>query len=39
MGISETASGAEYRIDKHFQNLRIFGILIVFEIDKILKIC
>ena len=27
MRIGETASGAEYRMDKKFQNLPIFGIL------------
>ena len=38
MWIGETASGAEYQMDKQFQNLPILGILIVFEIEKILKI-
>ena len=28
------ASGAEYQMDKQFQNLLIFGILIVFHIKK-----
>ena len=38
MWIGETASGAEYRMDKQFQNLQIFGILIVFQSTKFLKI-
>ena len=39
MRIGKIASSAEYRIDKQFQNLLIFGISIVFQIKKILKIC
>ena len=39
MRIGKTASSAEYRMDKAFQNLLIFGISIVFQIEKILKIC
>ena len=39
MRIGEIASIAEYRIDKQLQNLIIFGISIVFQIEKILKIC
>ena len=39
MRISEIASSAEYRMDKQFQNFLIFGISIVFQIKKILKIC
>ena len=36
MKIGEIANGAEYRIDEQFQNLIIFGILITFEIEKII---
>ena len=32
--IGKTASGAEYRMDEQFQNLLIFGILIVFQIKQ-----
>ena len=32
------ASGAEYRVDEQFRNFSIFEILIVFRIEKILKI-
>ena len=39
MKISKIASGAEYRIDELFKNLVSFVILIVSEIQKILKIC
>ena len=39
MRIDKIISGMEYRIDKQFQTLIIFGILIVFQIEKILKIC
>ena len=39
MRIGKIASSAEYRIDKQFQNLLIFGIAIDFQIKKILKIC
>ena len=39
MGIGTIASSAEYRIDKQFQNLLIFGISTVFQIEKILKLC
>ena len=35
MRIGKMANGAEYRMDE--QNLLIFGILIVFQIKKILK--
>ena len=35
MRIGKIASGAEYRMDK--QNLIIFGIFIVFQIEKIRK--
>ena len=39
MRIGEIASSAEYRMDKQFQNLLTFEISIVFQIEKILKIC
>ena len=39
MRIGRIASSAEYRMDKKFQNLLIFRISIVFQIEKILKIC
>ena len=39
MRIDNIASSAEYRMDKQFQNLLIFGISIVFQVQKILKIC
>ena len=32
--IGKIASDAEYRMDEQFQNLLIFGILIVFQIKK-----
>ena len=38
MRIDKIASSAEYRMNKQFQNLLIFGISIVLEIEKILKI-
>ena len=38
MKIDETASGEEYRMDEQIQNFLFFGILIVFQIEKILKI-
>ena len=38
MRISKIASSDEYRMDKQFQDLLIFGISIVFQIEKILKI-
>ena len=38
MGISKIASSAKYRMDKQFQNLLIFRISIVFEIEKIRNI-
>ena len=34
MKIDEIARSAEYRMDKKFQNLLIFGILIIFQIKK-----
>ena len=37
--IQQIASGVKYRFDEWFQNLRIFEIWIVFETEKILKIC
>ena len=39
MRIGKIASSAEYRMDKRFHNLLIFGISIVFQLEKILKIC
>ena len=39
MRIGKIASSVEYRMDKQFQNLLIFGISIVFQIQEILKIC
>ena len=39
MKFDEIASVAEYRINEQIQNLPIFGISIVFEIEKNLKIC
>ena len=33
------ATSVEYRMDKQFRNLLIFGISIVFQIEKIRKIC
>ena len=39
MKIGQIASGAEYRMDKPFQNSLIVWISIVFQIEKILKIC
>ena len=38
MRFGKIASSAEYRIDEQSQNLLIFGILIVFWIEKILEI-
>ena len=38
MRIDKIASSAEYRMDKKLDNLLIFGISIIFEIEKILKI-
>ena len=34
MKIDEIARNAEYQIDEKFQNLLIFGILIIFQIKK-----
>ena len=34
MKISQIANGAEYQRDEQFQNLLIFGILIIFQITK-----
>ena len=39
MRIGKIARIAECRINEKFQNLSIFGMLIVFQIEKILKIC
>ena len=32
--ISNIANGAEYRMDEHFQNFLIFGVLIIVQIKK-----
>ena len=34
MRIGKITRGAEYRMDEQFQNLLIFGILIIFQIKK-----
>ena len=34
MRIGEIVSGAEYQMDEQFQNMLIFGILIVFQVKK-----
>ena len=34
MRIGKIASGPEFRMDEQFQNLLVFGILIVFQIKK-----
>ena len=34
MKIDKIANGVEYRMDEQFQNLLIFGILIIFQIKK-----
>ena len=34
MKIGKITNGAEYRTDEQFQNLLIFGILIIFQIKK-----
>ena len=34
MKISKIANSAEYRMNEQFQNLLIFGILIIFQIQK-----
>ena len=34
MKIDKTANSAEYRMNEQFQNLLIFGILIIFQIKK-----
>ena len=39
MRIGKIVSSAEYRMNKQFQNLLILGISIVFQIEKIRKIC
>ena len=38
MIIGKISSNAEYRIEKKFQNLLVFYISIVFQIERILKI-
>ena len=37
MKIDKIAIGAEYRMDEQFQNVRIFGILIIFQIKRKFK--
>ena len=37
--IGKIASGAEYQMNEQFQNLPIFETSMVFQIDKITKIC
>ena len=39
MRIGKIASSAEYRMEKQFQNVLIFEILIGLQIGKIVKIC
>ena len=39
MRIGKVASGAKYRMMEQFRNLPIFGISIVFQIEKIMKNC
>ena len=39
MRIGKIATSAEYRMEKQFQNLLIFRIWIVFQIEKILNLC
>ena len=38
MKIGKIGSGAEYRMDEQFQNLLIFGILIIFQIKKKIQV-
>ena len=38
MKIDKIANGAEYRMDEQFQNLLIFGILLIFQIKKKISI-
>ena len=38
MKIGKIANGAEYRMDKQFQNLLIFRILIIFQMKKQIQI-
>ena len=39
MRIGKIARGAEFCMDEQSQNFLIFGILVFFQIEKILKIC
>ena len=39
MRLGKIARGVEYRMDEKFQNLLIIVILIVWQFEKILKIC
>ena len=38
MEIDKMANGAEYRMNEQFENLLIFGILIIFQIEKKIQI-
>ena len=38
MKMDKIANGAEYRMDEQFKNLLIFGILIIFQIKKKIRI-
>ena len=38
MKIGKFANGAEYRMDEQFQNLLIFRILIIFQMQKKIEI-
>ena len=38
MRIGKISSGAEYRMGEKFQNLLIFAILMIFQIEKIPKV-
>ena len=38
MRFGKIASGVDYRIDEQLKNLPIFGISIIFKIEKILKV-
>ena len=38
MRIGKIASGADYRMNEELKNLPIFGISIIFQIEKILNI-
>ena len=38
MKIGQIVNGAKYRMDEQFQNLLIFGILIIFQVTKKIEI-